>query len=146
MAHVQQLALDAIAAALATTGLRVFVDRVDFLAVADLPCVLVQEDDAETVESIGSNAYDSFVQSRVLTVSVKCVPLANDTAISARQLGLTVELALQKNSALRALLQGYELVSSDYMQSGKAENLFNQRVQIWKFTYTTLSDKPDAFY
>lgn len=145
MAHVQQLALDAIAAALATTGLRVFVDRVDPLAVADLPCILVQEDDAETIEVLGSNSQQQYVQKRMLTLSVKCVPLANDTAILARQLGLTVEMALQKNLALRALLQGYEILSSDYMQSGKAENLFNQRVQIWKFTYTTRSDKPDQF-
>lgn len=145
MAHVQQLALDAIAIALTATGVRVFVDRVDPLTLADLPCILVQEDDPETVEVIGADSHESLVQSRILTASIKCVPLADDTAVSARALGLAVEIALQSNAALRYLMSGYEIVSSDYAQRGEAEYLFNQRVQIWKFTYTTKSDKPDAF-
>ena len=148
MAHVQQLVLNAVQAAIvasaAVPSTRVFLDRVDPLQATDLPCVCITEDGPELVDYLGQEP-DGFLQKRTLSVMVCCVVAADATAADARTLGLAVEQALQQSSPLKALTAGYQLNSSDYEQSGISERLFNQRVQRWQFTYTTHSNDPSKF-
>lgn len=148
MAHVQQLTLNAIQAAIALAGVvpagRVFLDRVDPLQASELPCICITEDGPELVEYLGQEP-DGFYQKRALNVQVCCVVAPDATAADARTLGLFVEQALQRSAALRGLMAGYQINSSDYEQSGVAERLFNQRVQRWQFTYTANSNDPTQF-
>ena len=148
MAHVQQLALDAIAAAIVAAGVvptgRVFVDRVDPLQLTELPCICIDEDGAEQIEYLGQEP-DGFMQRRDLNVRVACVVDANATASDARQIGLLIERCLNRSAALQSLMSGYKIDSSDYEQAGVSERLFNQRVQRWQFTCTTHSNSPDTF-
>lgn len=149
MAHVQQLVLDAIAAAItAAAGIvppgSIYVDRVDPLQPADLPCICIDEDGPEQVEYLGQEP-DGFLQKRTLNVRICCVIAASAPASVARTQGLLVEQALQRNTALRGLMAGYQINSSDYEQIGMSEYLLNQRVQRWQFTYTTNSNNPSIF-
>lgn len=148
MAHVQQLSLDAIAAALTAASVvgagRVFVDRVDPLQAAELPCICITEDGPELIDYLGQEP-EGFYQKRVLPIMICCVPAPDATAADARTLGLAVEKALQRSATLRGLMAGYQINSSDYEQSGINERLFNQRVQRWQFTYTANSNNPTEF-
>jgi hypothetical protein len=148
MAHVQQLTLDAMQAAIMAAGVvpvgHVFVDRVDPLQAADLPCICIDEDGPEQIEYLGQEP-DGFMQRRALSVRVAIVISANAPASVARQNGLLVEQCLNRNLALRSLMAGYQINSSDYEQVGTSDSLLNQRVQRWQFTYTAQSNSPDTF-
>ena len=149
MAHVQQLTLDAIAAAIsAVPGVAlpggVYLDRVDPLQLTDLPCVCIDEDGPETIDTLGEDPY-GFTQRRTLNVKVAIVIAGNAPASAARANGLLIEQALYANAALRSIMSGYQINSSDYEQSGTSERLYNQRVQRWQFTYTTSSTDPSKF-
>lgn len=148
MAHVQQLTLDAVQAAIALAAVvptgRVYLDRIDPLQPTELPCICITEDGPELVDYLGQEP-DGFYQKRTLNVQVCCVVAPDATGADARTLGLAVEQALQRSTVLRGLMAGYQIISSDYEQSGVAERLFNQRVQRWQFTYTTNSNDPTQF-
>lgn len=146
MPHAQQITLDAIAACIAAVpGVAlaggVYVDRVDPLQPEQLPCVCIDEDGPETVDTLGGIG-DGFTQRRTLNVKICAVIAANAPASVARQNGLLIEQGLYNNAPLQTLMSGYEIVSSDYEQSGANESLYNQRVQRWQFTYTTRSNDP----
>lgn len=144
MAHVQQLIIDAVALALTSAAIvpsgRVFVDRVDSLTADELPCICVDEGDGETIELLSQE-----LQTRTLRLSLKCVPAANATAAAARQLGLQAEQALQQSSALRASVNGFEITSSQYQQTGNTEHIFNLRLQAWSFICTAEAAAPNQF-
>jgi hypothetical protein len=128
MPHLQQQTLDAIRTALVAgataAGARVFVDRVDPLQANELPAILVDESDGESVE------VDGVMQTyrRSLAVRVTCAAGGSGAMAAARELGLQVERLLAPQLLLGGLASGgMTLIASRPTLQGEADRLMALR-------------------
>ncbi len=107
-------ALAAALTGLATTGTNVFAQQMDPLEVADLPAVLVGDEDLdrETVENLTQRP--PRTQARELAIVVRAVTRANSGMSAALdQIQLEIETALYANRTLSGLVRDLRLGEVD---------------------------------
>lgn len=147
MAHAQQQILDALQTLLASggtvAGSRVFVDRVDPLQPADLPAIVILEE--EEGESADLYMIEGTEQ-RTLSVAVHCILSASATAAAdARAFGLAVEKLIAPSTAIKALCTlGHRINSSRQTNNGDGDVLLASRHQTWRFSYLVNPATPDT--
>jgi hypothetical protein len=145
MPHLQQQTLDAIRTALVAgataAGARVFVDRVDPLQANELPAILVDESDGESVE------VDGVMQTyrRSLAVRVICATGGSGAMAAARELGLQVERLLAPQLLLGGLASGgLVLTASRPTLQGEGDRLMALRELDYTATNYSQADTPDV--
>lgn len=143
--HAQQQILEAVRAALAAggtaAGARVYLDRPNRLAPADLPAILVEESpQGETASSATLGGADER-QLSVLVTGV--VQHKSGHAAAARALGLQIERVLGTRTLAAPRAGRLRLSASRLNVHGDAETLMAAREQIWIATYFTRRAEPD---
>lgn len=146
MLHVQQQILegvrDALAAAGTSAGARVFLDRPDRLARADLPAILITEaPEGETIEP----ATVASQGQRVYSVQISCVVTHTSThAADARALGAEVERVVGAAGFPVPKPGRSRLAATRVTADGEGEVPYASLEQLWRFTYLTRRGAPDV--
>lgn len=142
MSHVRQQIREAAASVLtglATSGTRVFQNRLRPLADSDLPCLLVNTDD-EQIESLGISAYSP--QERVLDLMVRAVAKQSGTLDDTLDTLLyEVEVALA-NHTLGGLVKSLMLESIKIEMNDELEKPVGVASAHYKATYYAATGIP----
>ena len=150
MAAAQQALLEAIRDVLAgggtDAGARVFLDRLDALAEADLPALLVEESpEGETVADAG---IDGLEERTLVVLVTSVVAHSTEYASNARALALQAEKLIAADdmpAQLLALrLTRVRLAASRIVLDGEGKKAQAARVQTWQLTYFVRPHAPDV--
>lgn len=144
MAHAHTLIRDAVATALtglATTGARVFANRLYPLADADLPGLRIYTDqDAVEADTI----HTPHVQSHALAVQVECCAKANASLDdTCDQMALEVEEALAAGLTVGGIWLQPVLTASGYQDEPGGTAVGVKRLD-FTLAYTVMNNAPDT--
>lgn len=146
MASVQQQILDgirdALAAAPALAGVKVFVDRDDRLGRDDLPAIVIAE--APEGEVVEPQTVSGGVN-RVYSVQISCLVAHKAThAADARALGARVETVMGVPTFPVPRPGRSRLAATRLTSDSESEVPMASQEQLWRFTYLTRRGAPDV--
>lgn len=145
MAHVRQQIREAAAAlltGLATSGERVYQNRLHPLADANLPCLLINTD-SEEIERLNISAPADM--ERVLELSVRCVAKATANLDDALDTMLAeVETVLGSAGVMPTLIKSIEMKSLHIEMADGKESPVGVATMDYRITYITASNAPST--